>query len=114
MSVPKPGRPAGRCPTAPEAAGPGVPWASDPHSGALISTLSVRLQPAPADRGTVVTLHAHLAPPGGALGHAAAGSFHALLPHGLLETTLRFFKSLAETGEIPTTERQSAVRTDKP
>lgn len=73
---------------------------------------SVRFRPAPADRGTVATLRFSFAPPGGVLGDAAV----KLLGHKPLDLAadgvLRRFKSLVETGEIPTTERQPAARDD--
>ena len=49
-------------------------------------------------------------PAGGALG-AAAGKLLGGLPGKLLGVTaLHRFKSLAETGEVPTLERQPAAR----
>ena len=68
--------------------------------------------PAPADRGSVATLHFRFDPPGGLLGEATA---KLLAGKGLglaADGVLRRFKSLVETGEIPTTERQPAARAD--
>jgi uncharacterized membrane protein len=72
----------------------------------------VRFRPAPGDRGTEVTLHLHFDPPGGALGEGIARVFRGL-PKVAAAKALRRFKSLAETGEIPTTRPQPAARDDK-
>ena len=69
----------------------------------------IKFEPAPAGRGTVVTLHSEFRPPGGALGKAAAELFDAV-PKTLVGKTLRRFKSLAETGEIPTLEHNPSGR----
>ena len=69
----------------------------------------IKFEPAPAGRGTVVTLHSEFRPPGGALGKAAAELFDAV-PKTLIGKTLRRFKSLAETGEIPTLEYNPSGR----
>lgn len=91
--------------------GEGIGWRSLPGAD-LPNQGSVRFSPAPADRGTVVTLHFRFDPPGGALGEALI----KLLGHKPLglaaDGVLRRFKSLVETGEIPTTERQPAARAD--
>lgn len=72
---------------------------------------SLRFCPAPGDRGTVATLHFRFDPPGGALGVAA--KLLGRKPLGLAaDGVLRRFKSLVETGEIPTLERQPAARAD--
>ena len=91
--------------------GDGIGWRSSPDA-AIWNEGSVRFSPAPADRGTVATLRLRFDPPGGVLGDAAVG----LLGHKPLDLAadgvLRRFKSLVETGEIPTTERQPAARAD--
>lgn len=69
----------------------------------------VRFRPAPQDWGTEVTLHFRFEPPGGALGAAAAKLLDAV-PGTLAGIALRRFKSLAETGEIPTLERNPSAR----
>ncbi|RKG48986.1 SRPBCC family protein [Corallococcus sp. AB011P] len=60
----------------------------------------VRFRPAP-DGGTEVTLHQAFSPPGGALGEALAKRMRGV-PAMQVRKVLRSFKSLAETGAIPT------------
>lgn len=79
------------------------------EDGALLSEGSVRFRPAPGDRGTEVTLRLQFDPPGGALGGAAMERL-GFVPATLANETLRRFKSLAETGEIPTLERNPSGR----
>jgi uncharacterized membrane protein len=69
----------------------------------------VRFRPAPGDWGTVVTLRFFFNPPGGALGEAAMKLFGEA-PTALAYKALKRFKSLVETGEIATTERNPAAR----
>lgn len=69
----------------------------------------VRFRPAPNDLGTEVTLSLRLDPPSGpahALAPIAGGAAGTLLA----TKALHRFKSLAETGEIPTLTRQPAAR----
>lgn len=80
--------------------------------GALIRDASVRFHPAAGDRGTVVSLRARLDPPGGMLGRAAARMLGGALPAALAGKSLHYFKALVQTGEIPTTDRQPAARSD--
>jgi uncharacterized membrane protein len=80
--------------------------------GAMRNEGSIRLRPAPAGRGTVVTLRVRLHPPGGALGSQALERLGATPLHLAIEGALRRFKNLVETGEIPTTARQPAARAD--
>ncbi|RKG69993.1 SRPBCC family protein [Corallococcus sp. CA054B] len=61
----------------------------------------VRFRPDPANGVTVVTLHLAFLPPGGALAEALAQRMRGI-PAMQVTKTLRRFKSLAETGEIPT------------
>ena len=87
-----------------------IAWMAEP--GAWIPhAASVRFRPAARDRGTEVSLRLQLMPPGGDLGTRAAMRFKKL-PALLLQKTLRRFKSLAETGEIPTHRRAPACRND--
>lgn len=91
--------------------GGGIGWRSLP--GASISNEgSVRFRPAPADRGTIATLLLRFDPPGGALGDAAVELLGTTPLDLAVDGALRRFKSLVETGEIPTTERQPAARAD--
>jgi uncharacterized membrane protein len=73
---------------------------------------ALRFAPAPAGRGTVVTLRVRLHPPGGALGGRIVESIGATSLELIAEGALRRFKNLVETGEIPTTARQPAARAD--
>ncbi len=70
---------------------------------------SVSFRPAPGDWGTEVTLRLDLTPPGGALGQAVMRRMHGV-PRKLVDMALRRFKSLAETGEIPTVEKNPSAR----
>lgn len=70
---------------------------------------TVRFEPAPGDRGTEVSLSFRFDPPGGAV------STELLDQLGVVSDTfptrvLRRFKSLAETDEIPTLERNPSAR----
>jgi len=66
-----------------------------PNSG------SVRFRPAPGDRGTLVTLSLDFDPPGGTPGEAALKRLD-VVPETLAGEALGRFKSLTESGEIPT------------
>lgn len=69
----------------------------------------VRFQPAPADRGTEVTLELRFDPPGGTVGQTAI-ELLGVVPETLAEKALDRFKSFAETGEVPTLERNPSAR----
>ncbi|MFM0376061.1 SRPBCC family protein [Paraburkholderia strydomiana] len=71
---------------------------------------SVRFEPAPDDRGTVATLRIRFDPPGGMLGGGLLELFGRKPLNLIADGALRRFKSLVETGEIPTTKRQPAAR----
>jgi len=91
--------------------GEGIGWRSLADA-AIPNEGSVRFRPGPADRGTVATLRFRFDPPGGALGEAAV-KFLGSTPLNLAaDGVLRRFKSLVETGEVPTTARQPAARGD--
>ncbi|WP_135828692.1 SRPBCC family protein [Halorussus halobius] len=79
------------------------------EGAALPATGSVRFRPAPGDRGTEVTLTLEFDPPGGRVGDAALSAL-GVVPEALAGTALDRFKSLAETGEIPTIGRNSSGR----
>jgi len=70
---------------------------------------SIRFQPAPGDRGTMVTLAVTFDPPGGALGNAALKRLD-VVPETLVATALDRFKSLAERDEIPSLDRNPSGR----
>ncbi|MEW6296759.1 MAG: SRPBCC family protein [Thermodesulfobacteriota bacterium] len=79
-------------------------------AGAQLPTAgAVHFRPAPGDRGTEVTLRFRFDPPGGALGDAAV-KLLGPAPGMLAGRALRCFKSLAETGEVPTTEHNPSAR----
>ncbi|HEY8598046.1 MAG TPA: SRPBCC family protein [Thermomicrobiales bacterium] len=71
----------------------------------------VRFRPAPGDWGTEVTLRLQIEPPRGPVGaialRVARGGARLLLGQALHR-----FKSLAETGEVPTITGQPAARND--
>ncbi|WP_121741713.1 SRPBCC family protein [Natronorubrum halophilum] len=82
----------------------------EPADGtALIDGWSMSFRPAPGDRGTEVTLEVGFAPPGGSLGTAVIEKLD-VVPESLVGGVLDRFKSLAETGEIPTTEGNPSAR----
>lgn len=70
---------------------------------------TVRFRPAPTDRGTEVTLSLRFHPPGGRIGRTAM-ELLGIVPEVLANEMLYRFKSLAETGEIPTLERNPSAR----
>lgn len=83
-------------------------WESVEDSG-LLDGWSVRFRSAPNDRGTEVTLHLRFDPPGGQYGRKAMELLD-VVPSTVASKALRRFKSLAETGEIPTLERNPSGR----
>jgi uncharacterized membrane protein len=90
--------------------GRGQRWQSV-EGASLPSEGEVQFRPAPGDRGTEVTLRIRFNPPGGALGLAAA-KLLGFVPRLFAERAIHYFRALAETGEIPTTDRQPAARAD--
>lgn len=70
---------------------------------------SVRFRPAPRDWGTEARLRFRFDLPGGVLGKRRAKRL-GMMPSMLVEKALRRFKSLAETGEIPTLEHNPSAR----
>jgi uncharacterized membrane protein len=89
----------------------GIGWRSL-SDGAISNEGSLRFRPAPAGRGTVVTLRVRFHPPGGALGEGLLKHLGSTPLELVAEGALRRFKNLVETGEIPTTARQPAARAD--
>ena len=70
---------------------------------------SAEFRAAPGDHATELTLRVRFDPPAGALGRLAARFFDEP-PKLVLAKALRRFKSLVETGEIPSTERNPSAR----
>jgi uncharacterized membrane protein len=91
--------------------GEGIGWRSL-SDAAIPNEGWVRFHPAPAGRGTVVTLRVRFEPPGGALGDGLLKLLGTTPLHLVADGVLRRFKNLVETGEIPTTVRQPAARAD--
>lgn len=80
-----------------------------PADATVPNEWSVRFRPASGDRGTLVTLSISFDPPGGALGDAALKRLD-VAPATLAREALGRFKSLAESGEIPTLEGNPSAR----
>ena len=78
-------------------------------SGNLPNEGAVEFRDAPGDFGTEVTLRVRFDPPAGLIGDAAVRLLDDP-PKLVLAKALRRFKSLAESGEIPTTERNPSAR----
>lgn len=70
---------------------------------------SVRFRPAAGDRGTVVTLSISVDTPAGEIGHAMLERLD-IVPETVVGRALSRFKSLAESGEIPTLEANPSAR----
>lgn len=70
---------------------------------------SVRFQRAPGDRGTIVRVEMEYTPPGGRLGATIAKLF-GRAPEQQIQIDLYRFKQIMETGQVTTTEGQSAGR----
>jgi uncharacterized membrane protein len=85
-----------------------ITWASVPGAD-VENSGSVRFTPAYPGRGTEVKLVLEYSPPGGAITDAVAKVFNQSPEQQVVED-LRHFKMLMETGEIATTEGQSAGR----
>ncbi len=69
----------------------------------------LRFRPAPGNWGTEVTLRFRFDSPGGMLGNTVAKRL-GIVPRMLADKVLRRFKSLVETGEIPTLKHNPAAR----
>ena len=70
---------------------------------------SVRFEPAPGGRGTLVSVEMQYSPPAGVVGATVAKLF-GRAPEQEVEEDLRRFKQVMETGEIITTQGQPAGR----
>jgi len=79
-------------------------WQSTEHAD-IYNAGSVHFHPAPEGRGTEVKVVMRYTPPAGVIG-AAFATLLQQNPEYHLEDDLRRFKSLIETGEVPTTTRQ--------
>ena len=84
-----------------------IRWEST--GGEIPNEGSVEFRDAPHDLGTEVTLRVRFDPPAGPLGKAALRVFDEP-PKLVLAKALRRFKSLVETGEIPSIERNPSAR----
>lgn len=83
-------------------------WATTPEATLPVAA-TVDFRPARGDRGTVVTLTVTADPPGGRIGGALLDRL-GLLPEMLVGRALARFKSLAESGEIPTLDTNPSGR----
>jgi len=85
-----------------------VRWET-PTDAVLPNEGAVRFETAPGDRGTLVTLSVSFDPPGGTLGDRALQQLD-IVPEKLAGQALGRFKSLVETGEFPTLEKNPSTR----
>lgn len=85
-----------------------VRWSSPPGSE-FTADGEVRFRPAPGDRGTETHLRMHFEP-AGAVQRVIIKTVLGEVPNLVAEKVLRRFKSLVETGEIPTLAQQPAAR----
>lgn len=91
-----------------EQSGERLRW--EPVDGpAVFEEWSMDFGPAPGDRGTEVTLRVRFDPPGGTLAGRGIERLD-VVPGTLVRETLDRFKSLAETGEVPTLEDNPSAR----
>ncbi|WP_435168773.1 SRPBCC family protein [Falsirhodobacter sp. 1013] len=88
-----------------------VQWRSE--EGGFVSSITFHLQEVGPDRGTAVRMHIRFDPPGGMLGRAAVSFLGPTTPKAYAMKSLHFLKSLALTGEVPTTKGQPAARDDR-
>jgi len=88
--------------------GQSISWSSLP-GGQLPNRGHIDFRPGPDGVGTEVTLHMRFEPPLGRFGNTLARKFH-LLPRAIAGQTLRRFKSLVETGEIPSLAMNPSAR----
>ncbi len=84
-----------------------IAWRS--ISGDVKHAGSVRFQPAPGGRGTFVSAMMHFQPPGGHMA-TAVSKMLGKDPNHQVREDLRRFKSLLETGEVPSTRGQPSGR----
>lgn len=91
-----------------EEPGRSLVWQSLPGS-TMAHHGEITFQKGPDETGTVVALQMKFEPPLGGIGTGLVKAFH-LVPRAIAGKTLRRFKSLAETGEIPTLEHNPSGR----
>ena len=75
----------------------------------VFDSLTASFEPAPKDRGTFVTLEMQIDPPGGRWGSVVMKPL-GLIPETATNVALDRLKSLVETGEIPTLEKNPSAR----
>lgn len=80
-----------------------------PEDATIPNEGTLRFRQAPGDRGTEVTLSLTFEPPGGTVGTMALKRFD-IVPKTVASIALDRFKSLVETGEIPTLEANPSGR----
>ena len=85
-----------------------IAWRSLPNAG-IDHSGSVRFEPAPGNRGTIVRVELLYRPPAGKAG-AAVARWLGQSPEQQIGADLRRFKQRIETGEIARTEGQPAGR----
>jgi len=83
-------------------------WQSLP-GGAIVTRGSVTFKPGPEGTGTEVMLWVQVEPPLGAVGESLLKTLHKV-PRAITGQALRRFKSLVETGEVPTLEHNPSAR----
>lgn len=88
--------------------GQAVRWKSKP-GGSLENSGELTMRPAPGQWGTEVTLYMRFNPPAGPLGDLVT-AMNTAAPKIIADKSLRRFKAMIETGEIPTTSGQPAGR----
>ncbi len=85
-----------------------ISWRTLPGSQVEM-TGAIWFMPAPAGRGTVVSLDMDIKAPGGKVTEFIT-AFMGESPNLLIQINLARFKALMETGEVPTTDGQSSGR----
>jgi len=75
----------------------------------LIKNLTLEIRPAPANRGTDMTMHLRLEPPAGAFGRALT-KLLGKVPAVIVERALGNAKSLLEAGEVPSLKNNPSAR----
>jgi uncharacterized membrane protein len=83
-------------------------WQSLP-GGTIATRGNVTFTPGPESKGTEATLWVQFEPPLGAVGEGLAKTLQNF-PRAIAGQALRRFKSLAETGEIPTLDHNPSAR----